>query len=300
MRWVILFLLAPVLAWADSVPHQGIERYFALYEPPGLEGAAPLVVDLHGYRSEERALAARTRPAEGRWPEMERLAQTEGFRILYPEAWIGRWSLRDGIRGAVLPDGTPIDDIAFIHGLVAGLVAEGKATPGEIFLVGTSDGAILSFRMLCRVDTPFAAAAPLIGMMYERHLKACANPVPPPVMVLAGTQDQILPYDGKLWPGVRGVAIPEILELWRTRHGCDGQESRLLPDLTEADRSRVRVVTWTGCRAPETVMLYRVEGGGHLNPSLTPNTSDWARRAGPQNNDMETADHVWAFFAHFL
>ena len=57
--------------------------------------------------------------------------------------------------------------------------------------------------MLCLAETPFAAAAPMSGTMYYKHRDDCAALAPPPLMVIAGTTDRILPYDGWIFPGGR-------------------------------------------------------------------------------------------------
>ncbi|MEM9099344.1 MAG: hypothetical protein AAGC79_12565 [Pseudomonadota bacterium] len=297
----LLLLLHPVFALGETVTHQGISRWFHLFDPGlGSDGMAPLVVNLHGYRPKDSAIAARTDPNRSRWPQMERLARIHGFRILSPLALEGRWSLFDGIKGAVLEDGTPVDDVGFVHLLVQDMIDRGLADPGRIYLTGLSDGGIMTFRLLCHPDSPFAAGTPVIGFMRESYLDTCREDRPPPILIIAGTQDRIIPYDGRLFASGRYLSIPEAAEFWRRRYGCTGQEWTLLEDLVEEDQSRVMRVDWTGCARDGAVRLYRVEGGGHQAPSFTPPTSEWAKtRAGPRNRDIETADHIWAFFQEF-
>jgi len=44
-------------------------------------------------------------------------------------------------------------------------------------------------------------------------------------------------------------------------------------------------------------MLYRVEGGGHIEPSRRERyTFVWTSFAGTQNGDIESAEEIWQFF----
>ncbi|MEM9043929.1 MAG: hypothetical protein AAGC81_04485 [Pseudomonadota bacterium] len=297
----IILVFVPAVSSAESIKHQGIDRWYHLFEAGLSAGeSAPLVVNLHGYRPEDSAIAARSDPKRSSWPQMERLARIQGFRILHPLAWKGRWSLFDGIKNAALEDGTPIDDVGFVHKLVSQLINQGLADSNQVYLTGLSDGGIMTFRLLCNKYSPFAAGAPVIGFMRESHLQDCREDRPPPILVIAGTLDRILPYDGWLYTNGRYLSIPETTEFWRKRYDCRGQKWELLDDLVEDDQSRVMRIDWNGCAREGAVRLYRVEGGGHQAPSFSPPTSEWAKtKAGPRNRDIESADHIWSFFQEF-
>ncbi|MEM8792808.1 MAG: hypothetical protein AAGE80_14400 [Pseudomonadota bacterium] len=297
----ICLILMPAMAIGQNIEHQGIKRWFHVFDA-GIadQENAPMIVSLHGYMSKDSALAARTNPAYVSWPELERLARIHNFRILYPLAFEGRWSLFPGIKGAVLEDRTPIDDVGFVLKLVQTMIEDGIADPNRIYLQGLSDGAIMTFRLLCIADSPFAAGAPVIGFMREEHLEDCSQDLPPPILVIAGTLDRILPYDGWLYTTGRYISVPETMEFWRKRYGCTEQTSTTLKDIAPDDQSTVTRVDWTGCSREGAIRLYRVEGGGHQAPSFSPPASEWAKtRAGPRNRDIETANHVWSFFQEF-
>ena len=74
----------------------------------------------------------------------------------------------------------------------------------------------------------------------------------------------------------------------------------MLPHRVSGDPTRPLLIRWTGCAVEDSVRLYRVNGGGHRVPSLTPPADDdWARRAGRQNEDIETIDAFWEFAKRF-
>ena len=118
-------------------------------------------------------------------------------------------------------------------------------------------------------------------------------------MVIAGTTDRILPYDGGLFPEGRDVSIPEIMEHWRIKHGCKEQKFEFLKDRDLEDNSRVQSITWTKCDREDTVKLLRIEGAGHAVPSFAPVSDAWSQRGGGHNRDIESAEEVWAFVKKF-
>ncbi|MEM7222622.1 MAG: PHB depolymerase family esterase [Pseudomonadota bacterium] len=281
--------------------HQETERAYYIHNDKPVENAPrPLVVALHGYSGKGEAVRGSHRLAEHLWAKLDEIAQREGFVTLYPVALHGQWNLFPGLKDTTLESGEPADDVGYIHGLVADMVAKGIADPNRIYLTGFSDGAILSYRLLC-LDGPgvFAAAVPIAGSMHQPHYDSCAPDFVPPILVIAGTRDPILPYDGWLFSGGREVSIPETMELWRKLHGCDAQSWTLMADRVVEDSSRVRAVTWTGCATPDSVKLLRIEGGGHQAPSFTPGPARWTERFGPRNQDIESAEEIWRFLSVF-
>ena len=298
----MLFTSLPAVHAAEvrSIAQQGIDRLYRLHNrEAAVPEPAPLVVHLHGFRRREEAVAGRADLAVTSWEALDRTAMAEGFVVAYPAAYWGQWNLLEGLRNTTLDDGTPIDDITFIFAVVQALIGEGVADPDRVYLTGISDGAILSYRLLCEPASPFAAAVPVVGTMAEVHRDDCAPTYVPPIMVIAGTNDLILPYDGWIFSTGRELSVPETLDHWRRSHGCDGQQARLLDDRRTDDDSRVREVTWTGCAREGAVKLLRVEGGGHIPPSFEPVSDDWRERAGGHNRDIDSADEAWRFLSGF-
>ena len=283
---------------ARTLEYQGVARHYYVHNIE-VPAPAPLVVSLHGYRDKEQALAERDQLSEIAWESLSRMTDREGFIVAYPHAWLGRWSLFEGLENITLEDGRRVDDVGFVFTMITRLVAEGLADPKRVYLTGFSDGAIMSYRLLCSANAPFATAAPTGGTMYQPHRDACAAATPTPLLVIMGTNDWILPYDGWLFPTGRGLSISETLEHFLLLHGCTGQKADLLYDRDTKDDSRVREVVWTGCRVEDAVKLLRVEGGGHNWPSYEPIPDEWRTWAGVHNRDIESAEEIWAFLRRF-
>ena len=135
--------------------------------------------------------------------------------------------------------------------------------------------------------------------MYQRDRDDCAAAGPVPIMVVAGTFDSILPYDGWLFSIGRAMSIPETMEHFRVLNGCTGQKGRLLPERDIFDGSRVLEMRWTGCTIENAVKLLKVKGGGHNWPGYGALPDEWRRWAGPHNRDIESAEEIWKFVGRF-
>ncbi|MEM7733094.1 MAG: PHB depolymerase family esterase [Pseudomonadota bacterium] len=300
-RFFLANLALGVAVWGAAVTaepriftHDGLDRLVWMDDARSdTSSPAPLVIALHGYRRPTDADALRNDPARLAWPDLQALGKQYGFVTLYPAAYRGQWSLFDGLSHAQKDDGTPIDDEDFLLSLVSQLVSNGTADPAAIYLTGISDGAIMTYRMICLSQTPFAAAVPLIGTAFAAHLADCVPKTPPALMHVHGTLDRVLPYDGWIFASGREVSVPEVTEHFRQLHGCTGQDRQMLENLDPDDGSRVEEMTWTGCTRDGTVLRYKVIGGGHDVPSPD---ADQPTAGQKINRDLDTMSVMWTFF----
>jgi polyhydroxybutyrate depolymerase len=118
--------------------------------------------------------------------------------------------------------------------------------------------------MVCVNAGMFAAIGLLISGMPERTAAECDAPKPIPVLMIKGTTDPTVPYDGGLVDGVLPVwSTQRSVEFFRQRNGCT--ESALQLSLPSQDAHAIEVELSTKCsEAP--VVLYRIIGGGHVLP----------------------------------
>lgn len=295
-----LVLAAAALAWPGglaaaedlTIEHQGIARHYLIHQPAENGAARPLLVYLHGLRPADW----QNRP----WAEIDAAADREGFVAIYPAALQGRWNFSGQRDEKTKAGDLDADDLGFIGKLIDDLIARQIADPKRVYAFGESRGGVMSFELMCHMAERIAAAGPLISGMIEAQRDACKPDRAVPLFALAGTNDPVQQYDGWLLPTGRLLSVPETMEFWRLKHGCTGQQSMALPHRVPEDTTRILLVQWTGCAIEDAVRLYRVNGGGHRVPSLIPEPeSDWTKKAGRQNLDIETVDEFWNFAKRF-
>jgi polyhydroxybutyrate depolymerase len=96
------------------------------------------------------------------------------------------------------------------------------------------------------------------------------------------------------------LSVDESVALWRrVNRATSPGEPRVeeLPDSDPDDKSRVVRIAWAPAEGGAPVVLYRIEGGGHTEPSRAERYGRLATTLlGPQNGDVESAEEIWSFF----
>ncbi|MBB3571571.1 PHB depolymerase family esterase [Rhizobium sp. BK491] len=295
---VSLILMCSTSAYADETltyTMQNTTRSAILHAPAATVGhAAPVVIALYGSGDS----AAHFQTSIG----FDAVADRENFVVVYPDAIDAHWNYGRPVRKMPLLNGQQVDDIGFVRTLIDDFVTRKLVDENRIYVTGFSRGAQLSFTLACALPDKIAAIAPVSGLMTEFQIDDCRPGHPMPIMMVNGTSDDTLLYDGFLSEDYRLLSVPETLEYWRRIDGCSGEDSKSLPRLNDHDRTRVTLFNWTGCKTGAGVRFYRIENGGHRWPRLVESGNDdpiKGARFGGRNGDIETAVEIWDFFKQY-
>jgi polyhydroxybutyrate depolymerase len=261
---------------------------------------APLVIVLHGNTQTGADMASRTS-----WPAV---AKREHFTVLFPDGLNRAWAdLRSNEMrsGRTPPEGT--DDVAFIAKLVDKYVADGTADPRRIYVTGLSNGGAMTMTLACKRADLFAAAASVIMNFTDEIANACQPSRPVPMLVMNGTADPLIPFEGGRGTSRFAVdgfwSAEKTIAFWRKVNGCEDGDATTadLADKDPNDQSTVTLIS-SRCPAGRDALLYRVNDGGHRMPGGFSDTR-FARLVsfifGPQNHDIDGAETIWAFFKRF-
>lgn len=250
-----------------------VPRDYLIHIPPKLtkgrwrrngEPAVPLpmVLAMHG----GAANAAQMERLSG----FSELADDRGFVAVYPEGFLLSWNAGFCCGPAKL---TNTDDVGYLKKITDKLVDAGLVDRGRVYATGFSNGAGMAYRLACEVPGKFAAIGVVAAAM---AMKTC-DPDPISVLVMHGTADQSVPYNGG---GRRDFndsrpfpPVSHAIDYWR--------KADRLPPLRQTLRSTGRSMncqtTGRGGGGPE-VVLCRIERGPHRWPD------------GAENE-------LWSFFA---
>ena len=260
------------------------QRSYIVDVPPGYDPRrpAPLVFVFHGGGG--NASFAKTQSG------MTELAKTAGFIAVYPNG-TGRfknllltWNTTSCCGYAQKEN---VDEVAFIRALIDTLEATLAVDRRRIYATGLSNGGMMSHLMGCALSDRFAAIAPVSG---ELSMAECRPTQPVSVLMIHGTADEHLPYNGGV--GAKAADPHEVksvayaLDKWRTLDRCTGA--------SHADSTTALIHTsFLSCANGTTVQLYTIIGGGHSWPG-----SERVRRAQDAPSDALDASRViWDFFA---
>ncbi len=257
----------------------GTQRSYLLYSPASQPQPLPLLLVFHGGGGRAPGMARHT--------GFTRVAEREGFLVVYPEGLDRRWN--DG-RGS----GASHDDVGFIRSLLDTLRREFGLDQRRIYATGISNGAIFSYRLACELPGVFAAIAPVASAMPADLASRCTQTMPLSVVAFQGTADPLMEYAGGEVGTGRVLSADSSIGFWAEVAGCGTPPTTTLEtDLSPDDGTRVRRTAYPDCPNGKMVELYSIVGGGHTWPGGPAS----GRRVGPVSRDIDATEAIWKFFA---
>ena len=276
-----------------TMTRDGVERRFLVTDPSEAPGPKPLVIVLHGGGGNTDVM---------RRVGFEPIARTENFLVVYPQGQGNGW--RDGRGGSVISERSgEVDDVGFLTAIMDTLVAEGRADPKRIYVLGASNGGMMSLRMACERADRLAGIVAIIALLPEDMEAACKPTEPVPMMLMVGTEDRFVPFNGGPVAGFLGDARGDVLSYERTMavllraNGCVGAPAETaLPDPFDDGVKTVRL-DWTGCAPRGQVTVLRMDGAGHGWPGKPRPSTGRPIEAmrGIVSRDFDGAQIAWDF-----
>jgi polyhydroxybutyrate depolymerase len=271
----------------------GLERTYILHVPPGrrAQELIPLVIVLHGHGGTGKGMITLTKS------EFDTLADRDGAAIAYPDGIDNSWNDGRAIRGK-----TKVDDVGFITALIDTLERNFSIDPHRIYATGMSNGAMMTYRLGCERSDRLAAIAPVDGAIPEEVAPRCSPSMSLPVLVINGTDDPLVHWEGGDVTGpfgrrtmARVLSVQKSVRFWVARNECSltpvvAHES----DLDPSDGTRIRREYYGMGRDGAEVVLYAVEGGGHTWPGGKQYLPAFV--IGKTSRDMDACRVIWEFF----
>ncbi len=269
-----------------------------LVDAPGPrgDGRRPLVILLHGAGASARQVMGLGFPPSplSAWRD---IAARERLVVIAADARRG-WNDCFASDAAVARQ----DDVAFVAAIIDHAIAEHDVDADRVFVVGVSRGGLLAYRVAVEIPRRLAGFSAVLAGMAPPG-RAAEPEVPLPALIVGATADPLMPYEGgKRWytlgfmEPVRG--IEDSVRAWCGLAGLTGAPRvTVLPCRQPSDRTRTTHLLWGDDPAGLQVALFRIEGGGHAEPSPSRRYPAWINAlAGPQGAALETAEAQWAFF----
>lgn len=284
----------------QSVKVGSINRKFHLFIPESSSDETyPMVVLLHGHGgSSDQMLGLDGKKAPYRvWLD---IAETEKVFILVPEGVISPddklgWN---DCRGDTTTNPST-DDTSFIMGLIEGVADSYSVDRSRLYVSGTSNGGQMTFRLAIEMGSKLAAIAPVVAAL-PKNSKCKAPDITIPLLLVNGTDDNISPYDGGSISETRGSVLStmETIDIWNELNQTNSTPvMESLADIDVNDSSQLIKYTYSGDSVNHEVVLLKMQGAGHVEPSISEQYSViWEAIVGAQNHDIEMARFVWDFF----
>lgn len=263
-----------------TVTVDGRDRHYRAYTPAGGTAGRPVVILLHGGGGNGELFQRVT--------HLDRVADSGGFVAVYPDG-----SGRLGDKLLTWNAGTccayarerNVDDVGFVRAIVDDVTA--RFGTGDVFVTGFSNGAMMAYRLGCELADRIAGIAVVSGAM---NVDTCTPARRLPVLVIHGTADTAVPYDG----GPSGSEFPTAgtwtnrsvryaVDFWTKHNGC-------APAPEETRDGGITTQTYS-CAEPVTV--YTIDGGGHGWPGGEKARPNAVEEAPPR---PDASAVLWEFF----
>ena len=232
----------------------------------------PLVLVLHG-------LGGTSEHVE-RYYQLDQLVDEQGFLVAYPEGteetrrrhfWGGHrrfWNATDACCDFY---GAGVDDVAYLDAVIDDVSAHYRVDAKRVFVMGLSNGGYMSHRYACDRASRVAAIVSQAGAIWADAAR-CKPSEAVAVLQIHGTDDPLVPYDGKAYGAHGERRLPsahQSASAWAAFDHCgttpdtsapprDLVEGGFRDDVPDAETTTER---WTGCRGVE---LWTMRGAGHV------------------------------------
>jgi polyhydroxybutyrate depolymerase len=234
-----------------TIEHDGIEREYFVHVPRSANHnnePLPLVVGVHGYTSTATGFVS--------YYDLKRHADENGYLLVVPQ---GSHFKVEGAKGgsyritswndvaanqAPTPAGphctddrdpyprppectefnrcawtSCFDDVGFIEKMLDQVQAEFKTDSRRTYLLGTSNGGMMTLRLGCDLSDRFAAIAPIIGQLAPGY--ACGPKVDLPMIHLFSGKDDTVRFDGTAGSdGFMYTTARQTAKVWARSMAC--------------------------------------------------------------------------------
>lgn len=264
----------------DSILIDGHYRSFHFQKPA--QANSSLVFVLHG----SNGTGLQNRP---RAKKLEDIAPAENLLMVYPDGYKKYWNECRKASPAVA-NVENIDENAFFGAMIAYFSKQYQVNERQIFVIGTSGGGHMAYKLALTMPEKFRAITALIANLPDTNNLDCPEKrVPMPVMIVNGTDDKTNPYNGGeviLGPQMNLGFVrstDRTFKYWSSLAGYKRKpKKQLLPNTDPTDGKTIERYTFKKKGKPEITLL-KVIGGKHDLP-----------------NDIDVYLEAWAFFKRQL
>jgi len=252
----------------------------------------PLVVVIHG--------AFDTAKGMEKFSGFSDLGDREDFIVLYPNGfgilgYFQHWNAGHCCGKAADEN---FDDVGFVAAAIEDVCARLSVDHSRIYMVGFSNGGMLTYRFAAERGDLLAAAAPLAASIGGRpsadapewHIPKPRLPIS--IISFHGIADDDVSFEGGISKHRKGTrsywSVNDSINFWVKHNGCSPQSGKeyLL-------NGSIYVQSWTDCKNDSEIALYLIKDWGHVWPGKYFTTS--LAKDNPLKG-FDAAEIIWDFF----
>jgi polyhydroxybutyrate depolymerase len=163
----------------------------------------------------------------------------------------------------------------------------------RIYFAGLSDGGFMATKVACSLTDRVAAVATVGAAMPKTMV--CVPSRPLPVVMINGTSDPVVKYDGGVGKNgrIQTISVEDTAKEWAKLNHCAEKPSRSKLPSRGKGGMETKVDTYDGCQANAQVVLYSVKGGGNTWPGGE--QYEVENSIGKTSDDLNANEVIWSF-----
>jgi polyhydroxybutyrate depolymerase len=296
------------------------DRIYRVYKPSSLSSASKakaVVILLHGGGGS--GIEDASIPTSNALGVFTAVADREQILVVYPQGTLdseGKTGWNDCRADDQSKSGA--DDVGFLSELITQMKSAWSIESSRVFMGGTSNGAMMTYRFVMERSNLVAAVATSSGNIAAKPApgRCQSGPERPvPILMTHGSADPVVPYEGGFVACFgdksgcdRGAVLStqETINFWLGVHGLQGSTPVTRTVDTSQDdagpaiesRYTARTATSGAAALRPKLISWDLKGAGHSPPSMTLDKGN--KLVGNQNKDIEFAEEAWRFFKAHL
>lgn len=215
-------------------------------------------------------------------------ADTAGFIVVYPEGTVINNNRTWNAGGCCQPATTNnIDDVGFVSSLIDTLKTDYPIDSLRVYASGSSNGALLCYRLACELPNKIAAIASISG---TQEYFPCNPTQKMPIINFHSKVDIAVPYNGGVGQGPSGTNFTSqdsTMQLWTALNNCAARDTVFNGGNTNYTFIRIH-----NCSCQVEYHHYATSDGGHSWPSGNPNNN-------PVSYQVNATNLLWSFFQNY-
>ena len=189
----------------------------------------------------------------------------------------------------------PVDDVEFLNQMLDQMAAKFSVDTARVYATGMSEGGFMAVRVGCAMSDRVAAIAPVGAAMPKTMICLPSRPVP--VMMINGTSDRVVPYDGGTEHNLHlpVISAEDTAKAWAKIDRCTEKPTQTKLPAHEKGGMETKVYTYDGCQQGAQVVLYSVKNGGNTWPGGE--QYEVEKQVGKTSQDLNANETLWTFLA---
>jgi len=187
----------------------------------------------------------------------------------------------------------PADDIGFFNQMLDQLGSKFSVDASRIYAAGLSEGGLMSLRLGCALSDRIAAVVAVGAAMPKKMICLPSRPVP--MLMINGTSDPVVPYDGGTEHNMNlpVISAEDTAKAWAKIDRCAEKPEKSKLSAKEKGGMETKIDTYTGCQQGVQVVLYSVKGGGNTWPGGE--QYEVEKTIGKTSQDLNANETMWSF-----